>query len=147
VLVLFNFVGKHGIPLHDKLKGQNRKKTYLICGKTEIEEREEIRKIVDSNDNSILVASYGTCSTGINIKNIHAIIFASPSKSVIRVLQSIGRGLRKSETKDKVTVYDLGDDLSYGKYRNHALRHLDERTTIYTNEQFTFKKTKIKLGE
>jgi len=147
VLVLFNFVGKHGIPLFDKFKGQNRKKTYLICGKTEIEEREEIRKIVDSNDNSILVASYGTCSTGINIKNIHAIIFASPSKSVIRVLQSIGRGLRKSETKDKVTVYDLGDDLSYGKYRNHALRHLDERTTIYTNEQFTFKKTKIKLGE
>jgi len=147
VLVLFNFVGKHGIPLFEKLKGQNRKKTYLICGKTEIEEREEIRKIVDNNDNSILVASYGTCSTGINIKNINAIIFASPSKSVIRVLQSIGRGLRKSDKKDKVTLFDIGDDLSYGKYRNHALRHMDERLTIYTNEEFTFKKTKIKLGE
>ena len=147
VLVLFNFVDKHGIPLYQKISKASKKQSYLICGKTEIEQREEIRKIVDKSNNSVLVASYGTCSTGINIKNIHAVIFASPSKSVVRVLQSIGRGLRKSDTKDKVTVYDLGDDLSWGKYRNHALRHMDERTTIYTNEEFTFKKTKINLGE
>ena len=146
VLVLFNYVEKHGIPLYQKISKTSKKTPYLICGKTDIEEREEIRKIVDKGNNNILVASYGTCSTGINIKNIHAIIFASPSKSVIRVLQSIGRGLRKSNTKDKVTVYDLGDDMSYLKYRNHALRHLDERISIYTNEEFTFKKTKIKLG-
>jgi superfamily II DNA or RNA helicase len=146
VLVLFNFVDKHGIPLYQNISKNGKKQSYLICGKTEIEQREQIRKIVDKSDNSVLVASYGTCSTGINIKNIHAIIFASPSKSVVRVLQSIGRGLRKSDTKEKVTVFDLGDDLSWGKYRNHALRHLDERTTIYTNEEFTFKKTKIKLG-
>jgi superfamily II DNA or RNA helicase len=147
VLVLFNFVEKHGIPLYQKISKASKKHSYLICGKTEIEQREEIRKIVDKSNNSVLVASYGTCSTGINIKNIHAIIFASPSKSVIRVLQSIGRGLRKSDTKDKVTVFDIGDDLSCGKYRNHALRHMDERTTIYTNEEFEFKKTKIKLGD
>lgn len=147
VLVLFNFVDKHGVPLFQKISKENKKNAYLICGTTEIDEREQIRNIVDRSNNSVLVASYGTCSTGINIKNIHAIIFASPSKSVIRVLQSIGRGLRKSETKDKVTVYDIGDDLSYGKYRNHSLRHLDERTTIYTNEQFKFKKTRINLGE
>jgi superfamily II DNA or RNA helicase len=146
VLILFNFVEKHGIPLYQSISKKNKKQTYLICGKTEIEEREQIRKIVDKGDNSILVASYGTCSTGINIKNIHAIIFASPSKSVIRVLQSIGRGLRKSETKNKVTVYDIGDDLSWKKYRNHALRHLDERITIYTNEGFQFSKIKINLG-
>jgi superfamily II DNA or RNA helicase len=145
VLVLFNFVEKHGIPLHQQISKQGKKEPYLICGKTDVEERELIRKIVDKSNNSVLVASYGTCSTGINIKNIHAIIFASPSKSVIRVLQSIGRGLRKSATKDKVTVFDLGDDLSWGKYRNHALRHMDERTIIYTNEEFTFKKTKINL--
>jgi superfamily II DNA or RNA helicase len=146
VLVLFNFVDKHGVPLYQKISKASKKQSYLICGKTEIEQREEIRKIVDKSNNSVLVASYGTCSTGINIKNIHAIIFASPSKSVVRVLQSIGRGLRKSDTKEQVTVFDIGDDLSWGKYRNHALRHLDERTTIYTNEQFTFKKTKIKLS-
>lgn len=147
VLVLFNFVEKHGIPLHSQISKMGKKDSYLICGKTAIEEREQIRKIVDNSTNSVLVASYGTCSTGINIKNIHAIIFASPSKSVIRVLQSIGRGLRKSDTKTKVTIFDIGDDLSWGKYRNHALRHMDERTTIYTNEEFAFKKTKIKLGD
>jgi len=147
VLVLFNFVDKHGIPLYQKISKASKKQSYLICGKTEVEEREQIRKIVDKSNNSVLVASFGTCSTGINIKNINAIIFASPSKSVIRVLQSIGRGLRKSDTKDKVTVYDIGDDLSHGKYRNHALRHLDERTTIYTNESFKFDKIKINLGE
>ena len=147
VLVLFNFVEKHGVPLYKQIQKESKKDSYLICGSTEIEEREQIRKIVDKSKNSVLVASYGTCSTGINIKNIHAIIFASPSKSVVRVLQSIGRGLRKSDTKDKVTVFDLGDDLSWGKYRNHALRHMDERTAIYTNEEFIFKKTKIKLGD
>ena len=147
ILVLFNFVEKHGVPLYQSFLSQNKKTPYLICGKTEIEEREQIRQIVDRSSNNVLVASYGTCSTGINIKNIHAIIFASPSKSVIRVLQSIGRGLRKSDTKNKVTVYDIADDLSWGKYRNHALRHMDERATIYTNEEFQFKTIKIKLGE
>jgi superfamily II DNA or RNA helicase len=129
------------------LSKDKKKEVFFISGKTDVEDREQIRKIVDKHDNSVLVASYGTCSTGINIKNIHAIIFASPSKSVVRVLQSIGRGLRKSDTKDKVTLFDIGDDLSWKSYRNHALRHLDERTTIYTNEQFTFKKTKINLGD
>jgi len=147
VLVLFNFVEKHGIPLYKNLCASNKKDSYIIYGKTDIEERETIRKIVNKSANSILVASYGTCSTGMDIKNIDAIIFASPSKSVIRVLQSIGRGLRRSDRKSKVTLFDIGDDLSWGKYRNHALRHLDERTTIYTNEEFTFSTTKIKLGE
>lgn len=146
VLVLFNYVEKHGIPLYQNISKEAKKDCYLICGKTEIEDREQIRKIVDKSNNSVLVASYGTCSTGINIKNIHAVVFASPSKSVIRVLQSIGRGLRKSETKDKVTVYDIGDDISWKSYRNHALRHLDERITIYTNEGFQFNKIKINLG-
>lgn len=146
VLVLFNFVEKHGIPLYQQISKANKKQSYIICGKTEVEDREQIRQIVDKSNNSVLVASFGTCSTGINIKNINAIIFASPSKSVIRVLQSIGRGLRKSETKNKVTVYDIGDDLSWKSYRNHALRHMDERTNIYTNESFQFDKIKINLG-
>jgi len=102
---------------------------------------------VNKQKESILVASYGTCSTGINIKNIHNIVFTSPSKSVIRVLQSIGRGLRKSETKDKVTIYDIGDDLRWKKHRNHALRHLDERINLYSNERFTYDVTKIRLKE
>jgi superfamily II DNA or RNA helicase len=144
-LVLFNFVEKHGIPLYEQIKKQAKKETFLICGKTDVEEREEIRKIVDKHKNSVLVASYGTCSTGINIKNINSIIFASSSKSLVRVLQSIGRGLRKSDSKDMVTVYDIGDDLRYKKHRNHTLKHMDERINIYTNEKFTFEVTSIRL--
>lgn len=147
VLVLFNFVERHGIPLHDLIKSKKKKDVFMIHGKTDVEDRELIRNIVNKHDNSVLVASYGTCSTGINIKNIHAIIFASPSKSVVRVLQSIGRGLRKSETKDKVVVYDLGDDLRYKSYRNHTLKHMDERISIYTKEKFNFKTVKVRLGE
>lgn len=144
-LVLYNFVDKHGIPLYEQIKKENKKETYLICGKTDVEEREEIRKIVDKGNNSVLVASYGTCSTGINIKNINSIVFASSSKSLVRVLQSIGRGLRKSDSKDKVTVYDIADDLRYKKHRNHTLKHMDERLSIYTNEKFAFEVVSIRL--
>jgi len=147
VLVLFNFVERHGIPLHDEIKAMGKKETFMIYGKTEVDEREEIRHIVDKHTNSVLVASYGTCSTGINIKNINAIIFASPSKSVVRILQSIGRGLRKSEIKDSVVVYDIGDDLRHKSHRNHTLKHMDERLEIYTREKFTYDVKNIRLKE
>ena len=117
----------------------------LIHGGTETDQREYIRKIINKEEDAILIASYGTCSTGINIKNIHNIIFASPSKSVVRVLQSIGRGLRTSETKDSVKLYDISDNLSHLKYKNHTLRHLDERMNIYSNENFSFKLVKINI--
>jgi len=138
-LILFNFVQEHGIPLFEKIKKRcKNKKVFLIHGKTEVEQREDIRNILEKEKNAILVASYGTCSTGINIRNINNIIFASPSRSVIRVLQSIGRGLRKTENKSKVKLYDISDDLRYKKYVNHTYRHLEERMRIYENEQFDF---------
>lgn len=146
-LVLFNFVEKHGLPLHKQLEKISKKPCFLIYGKTEASEREDIRQIVNKETNCILVASYGTCSTGINIKNIHNIVFTSPSKSVVRVLQSIGRGLRKSETKEKVVVFDIGDDLRHKKYRNHALRHMDDRINIYNNEKFSYSLTSIRLED
>ncbi len=146
-LLLFNFVEKHGLPLFRDIQKESNKKSYMICGNTLADDRERIRQIVNKEDNCLLVASYGTCSTGINIKNIKNIIFTSPSKSVIRVLQSIGRGLRKAADKDMVTVYDISDDLRHKKYRNHALRHLDDRIIIYTNEKFTFLKRLIRLGD
>jgi superfamily II DNA or RNA helicase len=143
-LILFNYVEKQGKPLFKMLEGSS-KNIYFIYGKTETEMREQIRKIVDKDDNSIMVASYGTTSTGINIRNIHNIIFASPSKSVIRVLQSIGRGLRKSETKENVVIYDISDDLRYKKYDNHTYRHLQERLRIYTKERFVHRLVSINL--
>ena len=136
----------HGKPLFDQIREEcPDKKVFFIHGGTETEQREFIRKIIGKEENAILVASYGTCSTGINIKNIHNIIFSSPSKSVIRVLQSIGRGLRKSEKKEIVKLYDISDNLSYKKYVNHTMKHLDERIKIYSKENFNFKKVKVRL--
>ena len=87
---------------------------FFVHGGTDADTREQIRHIVESERNAIIVASYGVFSVGINIRNLHNIVFASPSKSRIRNLQSIGRGLRKSENKDIATLYDIADDLSYG---------------------------------
>jgi len=145
VLLLFNYVDHQGIPLFKYLEKHSKKDAFMIYGKTDGDEREQIRKIVDKNTNSVLVASYGTTSTGINIKNINYVIFASPSKSIIRIQQSIGRGLRKSDIKDSVIVYDLGDDLKHLSYRNHTLRHMDERIDLYNTEGFPFTINKIRL--
>jgi len=145
-LLLFNYVKDHGIPLYEQIKSICKdKKIFLIHGKTSIDQREEIRKIVNKENNAILIASYGTCSTGINIQNIHNIIFSSPSRSVIRVLQSIGRGLRTSKTKSRVKLYDISDDLRYLKYVNHTYRHLQERIKIYTKEKFDYSPIEIDL--
>jgi len=144
-LVLFNFVELQGKPLYELIKSSSSKPVYFIHGATEVDEREQIRKIMDSGSNATLIASYGTCSTGINIRNIHNIVFASPSKSVIRILQSIGRGLRKSETKIQMKLIDIADDLRYKKQINHGMNHLYERLKIYTNEGFPFKLVSVQL--
>ena len=144
-LILFNFVELHGKVLNDMLEQNNNKNIFFIHGGTEANQREEIRQIVNTEKNAILVASYGTCSTGLNIPNIDNVIFASPSKSVIRVLQSIGRGLRKSKNENLTKVYDISDDMTYKSYVNHTLKHLDERLKIYTNEGFDFSITRITL--
>ena len=144
-LVLFNFVELQGKPLYELIQQNSSKPVYFIHGATEVDEREQIRKVMDKGSDSTLIASYGTCSTGINIRNIHNIIFASPSKSVIRVLQSIGRGLRKSETKVQMKLIDIADDLRYKSYVNHGMNHLHERLKIYTNEGFPYKLISVQL--
>jgi superfamily II DNA or RNA helicase len=145
-LLLFNYVDLHGKPLYDLIRTNcSNKKVFFIHGGTDANQRERIRQIVDEEKEAILVASYGTCSTGINIRNINNLIFTSPSKSVIRVLQSIGRGLRRSERKTKVKLYDIADNLSYKKYKNHTLRHLDERIKIYNKEDFEYDLVSIKI--
>jgi len=101
--------------------------------------------LVEGHKRSTTIASYGTFSTGINIRNINNIVLASPSKSKIRVLQSIGRGLRTSSTKDSILVYDIADDISYNERRNFTLNHFTERLNIYNEEQFDYDISKVKL--
>ena len=146
-LVLYQYVDKHGRILHDLISaklGADRK-VFFVHGGTDVDIREEIRGIVEKETDAIIVASFGTFSTGINIRNLHNIIFASPSKSRIRNLQSIGRGLRRSETKDEAQLFDIADDMRYKKHENYTLRHFAERIRIYTEEKFNFKIYKIEL--
>ena len=140
-LVLFQFVEKHGKPLYNQIrkKASNDRSIYYVSGETDTAIREEIRHKIEKQTNSIIVASFGSYSTGINITNINNIIFASPSKSQIRILQSIGRGLRKSSDGRDTVLYDLIDDFSWKKKENYALLHGKERIKIYSKEQFPFK--------
>ena len=139
-LVLFNYVEKHGEPLFEMINKNigDTKKVFFVHGGVEASEREEIRKLAEVNDNCVIIASYGTFSTGINIKNLHNIIFASPSKSRIRNLQSIGRVLRKGDNKAQAVLYDIADDFSKGSYINYTLNHLKERIKVYNEEQFNY---------
>jgi len=145
-LLLYQYVDKHGKILYDMIseKAPDRK-VFFISGNIDAEIREETRKIVENEQRSIIVASFGTFSTGTNIRNLHNIIFASPSKSRIRNLQSIGRGLRKSETKSNAILFDIADDLRYKKHDNYTLKHFALRLKIYSEEQFKFKIFKISL--
>lgn len=144
-LILFQYVDKHGKILYDMLKDEDRK-VFFVHGGVEGEEREEIRHIVAKETNAIIVASYGTFSTGINIPSISNLIFASPSKSKIRNLQSIGRGLRKADGKDVATLYDISDDLSWKSKQNYTLQHFAERVKIYNEEKFDYKLYNVKLN-
>ena len=109
--------------------------------------KEQIREITEREVNSIIVASYGTFSTGINIKNLHNIVFASPSKSRIRNLQSIGRVLRKGTNKAKAILYDISDDCSVKSRKNYTLNHLIERIKIYNEENFNYDIITIQLKD
>ena len=139
-LVLFQLIEKHGNILHSILEEiiDSSRKIFFVYGGTDADTREKVRELVEKEKDAIICASYGVYSTGINIRNLHNIVFASPSKSRIRNLQSIGRGLRKSETKEAATLYDISDDLSYNGKKNYTLNHFIERVKIYTSEYFPY---------
>jgi len=145
-LILYQMVEKHGQILYNMIKDTKNlgnRKVFFVHGDVDVTEREDIRRIVEEENDAIIVASYGTFSTGINIRNLHNIIFASPSKSRVRNLQSIGRGLRKGEGKDRATLYDIADDLRHKKHLNFTLKHFIERTDIYNQEKFPYRIYKI----
>ncbi len=146
-LVLFNYVERHGIPLYEAINSvvEEGRKVFLVYGGVDTEEREEIRRITETENNAVIVASYGTFSTGINIRNLHNVVFASPSKSRVRNLQSIGRVLRKGNNKTYATLYDIADEYCRTPQKNYTLKHLDERLKIYEEEKFNVEIIKIDL--
>ena len=139
-LILYARVEGHGRVIYDMINSNvlEQREVFFVHGGVVAEEREKVREITETQNNAIIIASYGTFSTGINIKNLHNVIFASPSKSRIRNLQSIGRVLRKGNNKTKATLYDIADDISYKSRRNYTLNHLVERIKIYNEENFNY---------
>jgi superfamily II DNA or RNA helicase len=139
-LVLFSRVESHGAILYEMInnKVNEGRKVFFIHGGVGAEDREQVRLITESQQDAIIVASYGTFSTGINIKNLHNVIFASPSKSRIRNLQSIGRVLRKGKDKVSAKLYDIADDFTINSRKNYTLNHFIERIKIYVSEQFNY---------
>ena len=146
-LVLFSRVEAHGAVLFEKINKNkdSDRKVFFIHGGVDAEERELVREITETENNAIIVASYGTFSTGINIRNLHNVVFASPSKSRIRNLQSIGRVLRKSTNKVKAILYDIADDCIHNSRRNYTLNHFIERIKIYNEENFNYEIITIQL--
>lgn len=145
-LILFQFVEKHGEVLRDLIQASTDRPVHFVSGSVDADVREQIRKILETQNDAIAICSSGTFSTGVNVKNLHNVIFSSPSKSQIKVLQSIGRGLRKSATKSKMTLYDIADDLSWKSKQNHTLRHFVERVKIYNEQQFDYRIHKVNLN-
>lgn len=150
-LILFTKIEKHGEPLKEALSTIEGKKLLYIVGSVDVKEREMSRMIAEKRNDVIILGSFGTMSTGINIKNIHYIVFASGYKSRIKVLQSIGRGLRKHGEKVDLILYDIIDDMSFSskadgiRYINHAVKHWKERTKIYQEQGFSYKWIEYKV--
>ena len=146
-LILYSRVEAHGKVLYDLINSskQSDRKLFFVHGGVDAEEREQVREITETENNAIIVASYGTFSTGINIKNLNNVIFASPSKSRIRNLQSIGRVLRKGANKVKAILYDISDDCTKNSRRNYTLNHFIERIKIYNEENFNYEIITIQL--
>ena len=136
--MLFTKVEKHGKPLFNLIDKRLDKKrnVYYISGETGVVTRESIRGRLENEKNGVLIASYGTLSTGVNIKSLKYVIFASPYKSEIKVLQSIGRILRKCEGKEYAVLFDIVDDLRYKNKKNYFFKHYERRFDIYKTEKF-----------
>ena len=143
-LVLYQYVEKHGEVLYKMIK-EKHDNVFYVHGGTDVGDREAIRGIVEKSEGAIIVASLGTFSTGINIRNLHNIVFASPSKSQVKVLQSIGRGLRKADNGQSTKLYDISDDLSWESKKNFTLKHAGERVKIYNREKFDFELHKVHI--
>ena len=154
-LILYHQVDKHGKLLYNliKQKVDEGRKVFFVHGGVDGQEREQIRAITEEEQDAIIVASYGTFSTGINIRRLHNVVFASPTKSRIRTLQSIGRGLRKGggdkakglEAKQQATLFDIADDLTWKTRVNYTLKHFLERMKYYTGEKFPYKVHNIEI--
>ena len=133
--------------LYEMINRDDDRKVFMVYGGTDTEDRNNIRGIVEQEENAVIIASYGVFSQGINIKRLHNIVFGSPYKSQIRVLQSIGRGLRTASDKKQLQVFDIVDDLCYNNKDNFTLKHFHDRIGIYNEQEFDYDIVPVKLKQ
>jgi superfamily II DNA or RNA helicase len=143
-LVLFHRI-EHGKKLYEKLRQDSDKVVYYVDGGTDKDIREEYKKKMEAGEEVVIVASYGTFSTGISIKKIHNIFFTESFKSEVIIRQSIGRGLRQHESKDEVVIVDFVDDLSSEEWFNYLMRHARARQSIYKEQKFSYSVKKVQF--
>ena len=136
-LVLFHRI-EHGKKLYEKLRQESDKRVFYVDGGTNTDIREEYKKKMEAGEEVVIVASYGTFSTGISIKKIHNIFFTESFKSEVIIRQSIGRGLRQHESKDKVLIIDFVDDIRTAEWDNYLYKHGKARQAIYKQEKFDY---------
>lgn len=137
ILILINNID-HGQHLFDTLNSSLLdKQVFFIRGEVEVDERDKVKHIMEQHNNVVCIAVSQIFSTGVNIKNIHMIIFAAGGKSFIRTVQSIGRGLRLNDNKEQLKIIDLADNLEYGT------EHSIKRINIYKEEKINYVEYKI----
>lgn len=143
-LLFFRMID-HGKLLHTTISSVSDHNVFYIDGGVSGMDRESIRRAIEDEENAVLIASLGTTSTGVSINKLHHMIAASPSKSKIKVLQSIGRMLRMHQEKEEAILYDIVDDLSYKSQTNFTLNHFLERCKIYDAERFDYEIYNVRL--
>ena len=145
-LVLFTYVERHGKILYELIKeAAPDKEVHFVYGGTDVEDREKVRALMEKKDGVIAIASSALMSTGTNIRRLNNIIMAMPVKSFIRVIQTIGRGLRTAHDKTKMKLFDIADDFRVGKSKNHTYKHLVLRLQYYAEEEFEYTITEVPL--
>lgn len=137
-LLLYYRVGDHGKPLYEMIKRRTNRPVYFIHGGVAGTDRNDVRKLIEEQDDAIIIASVGTFSTGINIKRLHNVITSSSWKSRVMNLQSIGRGLRLGDDKVICNLFDIVDDMSWKKRKNYTLLHAETRIRLYNEQQFDY---------
>ena len=141
-LILFSDIkNKYGKKIQQKLLEWN-KDTFYIDGSIDSTDRDDFKQTMESKGNVVIVASYGTFSTGIDLKNVHNIVFAESTKAEITIRQSIGRGMRKLAEKNHVTVWDLVDQLD-----GYMVKHAEKREEIYRDQEFKISKKEVILSQ
>jgi superfamily II DNA or RNA helicase len=137
-LIMVDYI-QHGEILFELIqKTLPDKQCFFIRGEVDVTERERVRQLMEDNNDVVVVAISKIFSTGVNIKNLHYIIFACGGKAKIKIVQSIGRGLRLHKDKTKLIIFDIADNLRY------SAAHSQKRQALYEKEHITFAYKEIK---